>query len=173
MLFQKGNSKLDSVSLDKIEIENKQTNKKVPLKNYSASKILSIPSIYFDCCLSKLHNKTSTMQNYLYSSNYYDYSAKYSSKHSKSDSASKSSQPFLSFLSSSSLPSLFPPNTNTPIIYVAILRKPVSSLAFAVIHRVSVAHNTLSFQVVCCLRLIAAVTAMQQLQCCWLLLHFV
>lgn len=61
MLFQKGNSKLDSVSLDKIEIENKQTNKKVPLKNYSASKILSIPSIYFDCCLSKLHNKTSTM----------------------------------------------------------------------------------------------------------------
>lgn len=88
---------------------------------------------------------------------------KYSSKHSKSDSASKSSQPFLSFLSSSSLPSLFPPNTNTPIIYVAILRKPVSSLAFAVIHRVSVAHNTLSFQVVCCLRLIAAVTAVQQL----------
>lgn len=60
MLFQKGNSKLDSVSLDKIEIENK-TEIKVPLNNYSASKILSIPSIYFDCCLSKLHNKTSTM----------------------------------------------------------------------------------------------------------------
>lgn len=38
MLFQKGNSKLDSVSLDKIEIENK-TEIKVPLNNYSASKI--------------------------------------------------------------------------------------------------------------------------------------